>query len=75
VPPPLITRATWSGTSIRLTWNSFSNGAYQLAYKSAVDGASWTTQATTITATGATASASDYPGSAAQRFYQVVLLP
>jgi uncharacterized repeat protein (TIGR03803 family) len=75
VQPPLISRTVWSGGRITLTWNSFSNGVYRLAYKSAVNSASWTTQATTITATSATTSASDYPGTATQRYYQVVLLP
>ena len=75
VPQPLITAATWSSGKLTLHWNSFTNGAYRFAYKSTLDEANWTTQYSTITATGANASASDYPGAAAQRFYQIMLLP
>jgi hypothetical protein len=75
VPQPLITAATWSSGRLTLAWNSFTNGAYRLAYKSAVDATTWTTQASTITATGAVASASDTLGITSQRFYRVVLLP
>jgi uncharacterized repeat protein (TIGR03803 family) len=75
VPQPLITNATWSSGKLTLHWNSFTNGAYRLAYKSTLNEANWTTQYSTITATGANASASDYPGAATQRFYQIMLLP
>ena len=75
VEPPFITAAAWSGSTVRLTWNSFSNGAYQLTYKSALNDPTWTTQASTITATGTSASGSDSPGGAGQRFYRVILLP
>ncbi len=33
------------GGNFTLTWNSFSNGVYQLAYKSALNDPTWTTQA------------------------------
>ncbi len=75
VEPPRITAAAWSGGTFTLTWNSFSNGAYRLAYKSALNDPTWTTQAATVTATGSTASGSDSPGGAGQRFYRVILLP
>ncbi len=75
VEPPVITAAAWSGGTFTLAWNSFSNGAYCLAYKSALNDPTWTTQASTITATGPTASSSDSPGGAGQRFYRVILLP
>ena len=75
VEPPVITAAAWSGGTFTLTWNSFSNGAYRLAYKSALNDPTWTTQASTVTATSSTASGSDSPGGAGQRFYRVILLP
>jgi uncharacterized repeat protein (TIGR03803 family) len=75
VEPPVITAAAWSGGTFTLAWNSFSNGAYRLAYKSALNDPTWTTQVSTITAIGPIASGSDLPGGAGQRFYRVVLLP
>ena len=75
VEPPVITAAAWSGSTFMLTWSSFSNGAYRPAYKSALNDPTWTTQASTITATGPTASGSDSPEGAGQRFYRAILLP
>ena len=75
VEPPVITGAAWSGSTFTLTWNSFSNSAYRLAYKTALNDPTWTTQASTITATGPIASGSDSPEGAGQRFYRVILLP
>jgi len=75
VEPPVITAAAWSGGTFTLTWNSFPNGAYRLAFKSALTDPTWTTQASTIAATGPITSGSDSPEGAGQRFYRVILLP
>ncbi len=75
LPPPTITAASWSSGKVTLTWHSFTNGAYRIAYKNTLDAPSWITQVSTINATGTSTSASDFPGIAPQRIYQVVLLP
>ena len=75
VPPPNIAGQTLSNGRLTLTWTSFTNGGYQVACKGAINETNWTALGSTITATGGEAAFSYFPGSTAQRFYRVTLLP
>ena len=55
---------------ITLTWTSVSNGLYRVQYKTDLAGTSWFNLAPDVTATGSTASFTDHPGAAPQRFYR-----
>jgi hypothetical protein len=61
-------------SDITLTWASVSNGVYRVQYKTDLAGTSWFNLAPDVTATGSTASFTDHPGAAPQRFYRVVRL-
>ncbi len=66
-----MTRAA-DGT-IKLTWDSVSGVTYRLQYTASLTLPSWINLGTTITATGTTTSATDFPDSNTQRFYRVVI--
>jgi hypothetical protein len=61
-------------TNVTITWTSVSNLVYRVQYKTSLASTSWLNLAPDVTATGSTASFTDHPGTASQRFYRVVLL-
>jgi hypothetical protein len=61
-------------TNVTITWTSISNSVYRVQYKTSLASKSWLNLAPDVTATGSTASFTDHPGTASQRFYRVVLL-
>jgi uncharacterized repeat protein (TIGR03803 family) len=73
--PPVFQSAGQTNGIFKLGWSTGPGLKYQLQYKPLLNAANWTNLGTFITATGATAAASDVIGSNAQRFYRVVLLP
>jgi uncharacterized repeat protein (TIGR03803 family) len=73
VEPPRITFLTTNQTTA-LTWNSFTNGVYQVEYKPSIEATQWTPRLPSITATGSVTTFVDAPGTTSG-FYRVVLLP
>ena len=76
-PPtaPVIQSIVGAGTpNVVVTWSSVSNRVYRVQYKSSLASTTWLNLAPDVTATGKTASYTDHPGAAPQRFYRVVLL-
>ena len=74
VQSPIINQLSVSNGAVTLSWNSFSNAAYRVEYKSSVFDPSWTIL-TSVTARDVTTSVFDNSPAADQRFYRVVLLP
>ncbi len=73
--PPVIQSIVGAGTSnVVITWSSVSNCVYRVQYKPNLASTSWFNLAPDVIATGSTASFTDHPGAAPQRFYRVVLL-
>jgi hypothetical protein len=73
---PVITRITKTGGSVTVTWNAIIGRTYRVQFKSDVAGATWTDLSGDVTAVSTTASKTDSTiGSAARRFYRVLLLP
>jgi len=62
-----------SDGTIQLTWNSVSGVIYRLQYTASLTNPNWTNLGGAITATGATTSATDSPGSNAARYYRVII--
>ena len=75
ISPPAFQSIIRSNAAIRLSWNATASQKYQLQFKSGLLGTNWTNLGSSITATGATVTASDPTGSNDQRFYRVILLP
>ncbi len=74
--PPVILSLTGAGTSnVVITWSAVSSVTYRVQYKSHLNDTNWLDLAPDVTATGTTASFTDNPANAAQRFYRVVAVP
>ena len=74
--PPVITTLTGAGsTNVVITWSALSNRTYHLQYKTNLASATWGDLSPDVTATGTTASFTDHPAGARQRYYRVSLLP
>jgi hypothetical protein len=72
---PVILSLTGAGTTdVLITWSAVSNRTYRVRYRSNFS-SGWADLMPDVTATNNTASATDHPNGAAQRFYQVLLLP
>ena len=72
-PPPMFQPLTHTGSTLILTWSAARGQTYQLQYQTNLNSTNWITLAS-LTATNATATASDTMNGSAQRFYRVVLL-
>jgi GH25 family lysozyme M1 (1,4-beta-N-acetylmuramidase) len=72
--PQILSITTVSG-SVTITWSSVSGSNYRVQYNPDLSGTNWTDLSPDVHATDATASATDNPGGADQRFYRVLLLP
>ncbi len=72
--PTILSLKPVGGDSVVITWTSLSNRVYRVQYKASLSSGSWLNLAPNVTANGATASFTDQPGAAPQRFYRVVLL-
>jgi len=72
---PVIQSIVGAGTpNVVITWSAVSNQVYRVQYKTSLSSTSWFNLAPDVTATNSTASFTDHPGAAAQRYYRVVLL-
>jgi hypothetical protein len=72
VPTFQITSIQVTNGQAIVTWNSAAGQIYTLQYKNTLSGTNWQSLSP-VTATGAVASATNFVGSAAQRFYRVML--
>ena len=61
-------------SDVTIAWSAVSNCVYRVQYTTNLAGANWLSLTPDVTATGETASFTDHPGSAPQRFYRVVLV-
>ncbi|HWI57794.1 MAG TPA: choice-of-anchor tandem repeat GloVer-containing protein [Bacillota bacterium] len=75
VSPPAMTGQTMASSRVALTWSSFPQASYQVAYKDSAEATNWTSLGSPIVATGTTTSVSFGLSEVPQRFYRVVLLP
>jgi hypothetical protein len=72
---PVILSLSGAGTAnVVITWSATSNLTYRVRYRTDFN-SPWADMAPDVTATNSTASATDHPNGAAQRFYQVLLVP
>lgn len=73
VQRPMLTSVVPTNGSVTLSWNSFTNGVYQVEYKSPLTATNWTVLASNIIATNNSASFTDTLGGTNERYYRVVL--
>jgi hypothetical protein len=76
VPPPLVITSlrVFNGSAI-VTWNSVAGQTYRLQYKNRLTDTTWMDMPPDITATGPTTAVTNALGTAARRFYRVMLAP
>ncbi len=72
---PVFQSVTQGGGLLAFTWSAAPAQRYQVQSATDLDSANWVNLGAVITATNATAGASDAIGSASQKFYRVLLLP
>lgn len=73
---PTILSFTGAGTTnVVITWSAVSNVTYRMQYKSDLNNTNWVDLVPDFTATGNTASATNNPSGATQRFYRVKIVP
>lgn len=73
VEPPVLTAITLTNGTVNLSWNSFTNGVYQVEYKPSLTAADWMVTFPALTATGSITRFMDSSEVAAERYYRVVL--
>jgi len=71
--PRILSVVRTAGTGTTITWTSTSNIVYRAQYKTTLASTNWLNLAPFVIATGGTASFTDHPGAAAQRFYRIEL--
>jgi hypothetical protein len=69
--PPIVPAFMASDGTFNLAWTAISNITYQLQYTTNLIAPMWQNLGNPITATNGSVSASDIPGTNAQRFYRV----
>jgi hypothetical protein len=76
VQQPTILSLTGAGTSsVVISWSAVSNVTYRVQFNSNLGTTNWFDLTPDVTATGSTASATDNPAGASQRFYRVQIVP
>lgn len=75
VEPPVLTTISHTNGGTAVTWSSFTNGMYQVEYKSSLAATNWLVLTNSVTATGDTTFLMDAASGAAERYYRVRLLP
>ena len=76
VPPPVIQSISLSEDNIAtVVWTSVDNGVYRLQYNDNLVDTNWTDVLPDVHASGSTAMATNDAGSAAVRFYRVMVVP
>ena len=76
-PPlnPTLQPLQCSNGVIQLAWTALPGRTYRVQYTPTLAAPLWTDLSPDVTAAGATASISDVPGTASQRYYRVLVLP
>jgi hypothetical protein len=72
--PQIISIVNTSGV-VNLVWSANSGSVYRVQYTPELDALNWSNLLPDISATNDTATTTDSPGEAVQRFYRVILLP
>jgi len=72
---PVFQTPTQNGNSINLAWTSIAGLSYQVQYATNLTQSNWVSIGAAVVATNSTSFASDFLGSAPQKFYRVLLLP
>ena len=73
--PPVIQSVTVSNGVVTITWSAVSGRNYRLQYQDGAPGTNWYDGLPATQSSGSTASGTNAPGSATQRFYRVYLMP
>ena len=73
--PRILAIGRAGSSAVTLTWSAISGMTYRVEYNPNFSTATWSGLPPDVMATGSTASKTDNPSSAIQRFYRVVLLP
>jgi uncharacterized repeat protein (TIGR03803 family) len=73
--PPVFQTVSQTNGTITFIWSAVATQIYQVQYNTDLNSTNWNNLGSTITATNATAVASDSIGSDSQRFYRALLLP
>jgi hypothetical protein len=73
--PTMLSIVRSANTNIIITWTSVSNSVDRVQYKANLASTNWINLTPDVTATGSTASFTDHPVGARQRYYRVALLP
>ena len=75
IAPTVLSLVRSNSTDLVITWSSVTNSVYRVQYKATLTSANWTNLTPDVTASGSTASFTDHPAGASQRYYRVTLLP
>lgn len=75
VMPLVFQPVSLSNSALTISWGSISGLTYHVQYTTNLAGSNWIDLPPDVTATGATASTTDFIGQDAQRFYRVVVGP
>jgi hypothetical protein len=73
--PPVIEAIEVVEGFVTLRWSAMANGVYRLQYQDEVGGTNWMDALPDVTATGATATGTNFAGDQPLRFYRVLLVP
>jgi hypothetical protein len=72
--PPVITAITLTNGTVTLTWTSVPGTSYRVQYENSLSDSGWIDLSPDVTATGLTASRTNFVGATPQQFYRVRLL-
>jgi uncharacterized repeat protein (TIGR03803 family) len=72
---PVFQSITQTNSLLNLSWSAISNKMYQLSYKTNLNVGGWLNFGARVMATNGTMNTLDAPGTDAQRFYRIELLP
>ena len=72
--PLHITDLSFYGGVVTVSWSAIPSRAYQVEYKDDLDDPTWKPLGNELSASGDTASATDFVPSASHRFYRIVQL-
>jgi hypothetical protein len=74
-PLPVLQPCRLANGIAQLSWSAVPGQTYRLQYKPALTATNWIDLLPDITPTGSTATVTDLVGTAAQRFYRILILP
>jgi hypothetical protein len=74
IRPTILSIVCSANTNIVITWTSVSNSVYRVQYKTSLASSNWISLTPDVIAMGSTASFTDHPAGAPQRYYRVLLV-